>query len=346
MSAALRRMRGGSATASTESPIERYRRAERALWDHYGLEPAERFVHLDSPAVRLRVLEVGSGEPVLFVHGSAAGGPVWAPLVRELRDFRCLVLDRPGWGLSSTIDYSGHEYGRVVADVLAGALDALGADRVHVIGNSIGNVWALRLAAAHPSRVGRVVLTGGGPLVPEVDLPPIIRLIASPIGALMVRLPSGPGRERSILRESGHGASLDAGRMDAFVAWRVALARETHSMRNERAMLRAILDWRRGSFRPGLTFEDAELAGIPRPALYLYGTADPVGTADLWRRVVDLLPSAELRLVGDGGHLLWFDDPGRVAGDVRRFLDEGRSSPTIGEAGIPGSPHRPGGRDE
>ena len=58
--------------------IESYRQAERALWDHYGLEPNEQFVDLASPAVHLRVLEIGSGEPVLFIPGSGGTGPYGA----------------------------------------------------------------------------------------------------------------------------------------------------------------------------------------------------------------------------------------------------------------------------
>ena len=84
---------GPAAQAST------YRQAEQALWRHYGLQPTERFIELGSPAVRLRVLEVGSGEPVVFVHGTAGGAAVGAALVRELRGCRCLLLERPGWDL-------------------------------------------------------------------------------------------------------------------------------------------------------------------------------------------------------------------------------------------------------
>ena len=43
---------------------EHYRCAERAFWDHHGLAPTERFVKVGSPPVRLRVQELGSGEPV------------------------------------------------------------------------------------------------------------------------------------------------------------------------------------------------------------------------------------------------------------------------------------------
>jgi 2-hydroxy-6-oxonona-2,4-dienedioate hydrolase len=308
------------ASAATSAPtrIDRYRQAEQALWGRYGLRPDERLIDLDSPAVRLRVLEIGSGEPLLFVHGTAGPG-AWASLVSKLNGFRCLVLDRPGWGLSSALDFSKYEYKTVVADVLRGALDALALDRAHVVGGSIGNVWALRLAAQHPSRVDRIVLLGGGPVVREVPIPPIIRLLASPIGALMVRLPDKPERVRSILRQSGHGASLDDGRIPAeFIDWRVALARDTDSMRHERDMVRAIVSGH--AFRPGLTLEDSELAAIQQPTLYVYGSADPVGTVDIWRRVVGLLPRSELCLVDAAGHMPWFDDADGIAAGVSRFL--------------------------
>ena len=307
-----------STAASTRTG--RYLEAERRLWQHYGLEPEERFLDLDAPAVRLRVLEVGSGAPVLFVHGTVGLGG-WLPLIRELPGFRSIVLERPGWGLSSAVDFSRQEYKTLVADVLRGALDALGVERAHVVGGSIGNVWALRIAAQYPSRVGRVVLLGGAPIVPEVGVPGIIRLLASPAGALMVRLPDKPARVRSILRQSGHGASLDDGRIpDELVDWRAAAGRETDSMRHEREMVCAIV--RGKSFRPGLTFEDDELEAIRNPTFHVYGTADPVGSTDLWRRVASGLPHGRLSIIERAGHMPWFDNSTRVAEEVGAFLAE------------------------
>jgi hypothetical protein len=75
------------AERATAPGFERYRRAEQALWRYYSVQPSERFVELDSPWARLRVLEVGSGEPVLFVHGTGGTGPDWAPLVGERPGF-------------------------------------------------------------------------------------------------------------------------------------------------------------------------------------------------------------------------------------------------------------------
>ena len=299
---------------------ERYRAAERKLWDHYGLRPTERFVELRSPAVRLRVVEVGSGSPVLFVPGTGGTGPYWGALVRELPGCRCLMLDRPGWGLSSPIDYTAGGYAHTAADVLCAVLDALELERVAVVGASIGDVWALRLAARHPERVASVALVGGGPIVAEAGTPTIIRLIASPLGAIIVRLPANAGRLRGMLRQVGHGESLDAGRIPAeYIDWRLAFERETDSMRNERDMVRAIVSARSG-LRPGLPFEESELAAIEASTLMVYGTRDPVGSTEIWSRTLGLLPRGELRLIDGAGHMPWLDDPSGVAGHISRFL--------------------------
>jgi pimeloyl-ACP methyl ester carboxylesterase len=124
------------------------------------------------------------------------------------------------------------------------ALDALGVEQTAVFAGLIGAVWALRLATRHPSRVKRVVLLGGALLLPESRIPVIVRLLRSPIGAMMVRLPETPARMRLILRQNGHGVSLDAGRIpEEFVQWRGALTRETDSMRHERDMVRVLMSW-------------------------------------------------------------------------------------------------------
>ena len=327
MSAGVGRMQAGAGGArSGETRGERYRRAEAKWWNHFDLEPTEEFIEIESPSTRFRVLEIGEGPPVVFVHGTAGAAPVWAPLVKELSGFRCLLLDRPGWGLSSPLDYSQGDYGSLSTALMRQVLDFLGLDRAHIIGGSIGNVWALRLAEAYPELVPGVVLIGGGPLTPAIPVPKIIRVIASPLGAVMLRLPEKPGRVRAILRGNGDGVSLDAGRMEEFIEWRVALGRDTDSMLGERSMIRTIVDWRRGSFRPGLVFEDADLAALEVPTLMIYGASDPAGSVEIWQRFTEALPRASLRVVESAGHMPWFYDPAGIGRDVDRFLrSKGRS---------------------
>jgi pimeloyl-ACP methyl ester carboxylesterase len=315
-------IRQAISTISDDARTARYRAAERALWDRYGLAPSEQFIELESPTVRLRVQELGSGEPVLFVNGSGppGAGSVWAPLVRELEGFRCLMLDLPGNGLSSPIDHAGREYPALVADVLDRVLTTLGIERVHVISWSIGGVWALRLVLRRPSRVSRMVHMGFSPIWPDLRPPLSIRLQSTPIGAAMLRLPVTPTVVRSLLRNViGHGASLDAGRIpNELIEWIVALMRDTDTMRNDRSWIRTLIGWR--GQRPGLTFKPAEIAAIRQPLLFVYGTADWVGTAEVAERIVALLPKAELRIVQDGGHVPWLDDPEGIGKDVRSFL--------------------------
>jgi pimeloyl-ACP methyl ester carboxylesterase len=320
MSAGAGRMEAGAGTGSRETRGDRYRKAERTWWHHFDLEPKERFIDVESPSTRLRVLEIGTGPPILFVHGTAGAAPVWAPLVKELSGFTCLLLDRPGWGLSSPVNYAQSDYGNLSAALLRRVLDVVGRDHAHLIGGSIGNVWALRLAEAQPELVDGVVLIGGGPLTPEIPVPKIVRAIASPLGAVMLRLPEKPGRVRGIVRANGDGTSLDAGRMEEFIDWRVALGRDTDSMLAERSMIRTIVDWRRGAFRPGLVFEEAALAALDVPVLMIFGTSDPFGSVEIWKRFTETLPRAALRVVDGAGHMPWFHDPSGVAAEVDHFL--------------------------
>jgi 2-hydroxy-6-oxonona-2,4-dienedioate hydrolase len=309
------------AAARPARRIERYRRAEHALWDHYGLQPTEHFVDVDRPAARIRVVEVGSGPPLLVVHGTFGNGPAFAALARELPDRRLLLMDRPGFGLSSPIVYRAERFGETVAALQRQVLDGLAIERVDVLGHSIGANFALRLALHHPERVRRVVLLGAGPIVQEAGVPGALRLIASPLGAIMTRLTRRRGVTVSMIRGSGHAAALADGRIpDVMVDWRVAVNRDTDSMRHERNMVRAIVQ--RGRYSPELTFTDAELAGIRQPTLMLFGTADSVGSPAIWRRVMASLANGQLDILDGVGHMVWLDAAADVARRAESFLSD------------------------
>ena len=304
-------------TMSLVNATERYQAAERQLWQRYGMDPSERYVELSEPALRLRVVEVGSGRPVLFIPGTGGTGPYWAPLIRELSGVRCLLLDRPGWGLSSPLDYTSGNFGSLTATTLVKALDALELDQVDVVGASIGGLWALHLARRQPSRVGRVVVLGGMPHS-AIGVPRFIKLLSSPIGAVIVRVPMSRKMLQSQLRAVGHGPSVAAGRMEDFISWRLAFSRLTPSMRHERAMARAL---KLGDgWRPGFTMEAADLAEVPQPVRMVFGSADPTGTPELWERFIAQLPNGELVVVPDAGHQAWWDEPTEVGAQVHSFV--------------------------
>jgi pimeloyl-ACP methyl ester carboxylesterase len=299
---------------------DRYLAAEAALWSHHGLAPTSHTLTVGRSRSALRVQEVGVGDPILFVHGTGGSGAYFAPLVAELAGFRCLVIDRPGWAMSEPIDYSGRPYGVIVSEVLRDTLDALEVERAHVVGASIGDLWVLRFAMAEPSRVERIVLLGGGPISPEITVPPFIKLLRSPVGNIIVRVPERPGMFRKQLASMGHSVSIEAGRIpEAFVDWHGALTRFTSWSRHERDMVRSIVG-RRG-FVPGLVPSEAEIAALEAPILMVYGTADPVASTGPWERFVAGMANGKLELIDDGGHLVWLDEPAVVGKTVQAFLE-------------------------
>jgi len=309
-----------AASAVPDGRLLRYRAAERALWAEHGLEPREHVVEVPELQARIRVQEVGSGRPLVFVPGTGGIGPYWAPLARQLSGFRCLLVDRPGWGPSDPVDYRGRSLAEISATVLGAVQDALDAPTVDVIGASVGNLWALGLAAQRPTAVRKVVLLGGAPWR-EVPIPRFFKILASPLGAIIVRLPLSVAATASQVRAIGHGPSIDAGKLDTFLDWRVSLTRETPSMRHERSMVKAYLG--RGAWRPGFLPTDSELAKVQQPVRMLFGTADPNGTPAVWQRFVALLPNGSLELVDGAGHMAWWDDAARVGGSIEEFLGEG-----------------------
>ena len=135
-----------------------YRAAERRLWDAVGVEPIERRIHLERIGVDVRVQEVGDGPPVLFIHGVATSGVSWAGLAARTHGFRCLILDRPGTGLSEALAHpvDPATLGEMSDVLVADVLDPLDVASAHVVASSFGGYMALRSAAATPDRVERM----------------------------------------------------------------------------------------------------------------------------------------------------------------------------------------------
>ncbi len=254
---------------------------------------------------------------MIFLPGTGGTGPYWAPLLHELPGIRAILVDRPGWGLSTPVDYRGRDFGRLTASILRETLDALGLDRVDLVGASVGSLWTLWLSTYEPNRVGRIVHLGGSPSV-HIPVPRFFKLLTSPIGAVIVRIPMSPGMMRSQLKAIGHGASLAEGNLESFLPWRIAFANETSSMHHERAMAQAL---RKGDgWRPGFAPTDAELSTLKHPVRMVFGSADPTGSIDLWRQFAAGLPKGELEVVEGAGHMPWWDEPRGVGRLVREFL--------------------------
>ena len=299
-----------------------YREAEQRLFAHEGVAPREHRVHLEQLDVDVRVQEVGDGAPTLFIHGGPNSGSTWMQLAGRVTGLRCLILDRPGTGLSDPLPdpVRPHNLRRYAETLAVDVLDALGVERAHLVVSSFGGMIGLYSAAAHPERFGRMVQMACPAMTPGGATPPFMRVIMTPVlGRLIGMLPPNLKAARAILRQIGHGASLDTGRIpDVFMDWYVALQRHTDTMANEGAMI-ASAGGPRG-FDRSLEIPADVLAGVSTPTYFLWGSDDVFGGRTVAERLVAAMPDAELEMLPAAGHLPWLDDPDLAARVVMSHL--------------------------
>lgn len=105
-------------------------------------------------------LDMGKGEPVVFIHGNMSSSVHYLPLIERMKDkFRCIALDLRGFGDST---YNRRFDGMYeLADEVAEFLDKLNLKSVPVVAWSAGGAVALSLAAFHPEKVAKLFLIEG-----------------------------------------------------------------------------------------------------------------------------------------------------------------------------------------
>jgi pimeloyl-ACP methyl ester carboxylesterase len=116
---------------------------EGRVFSQYHLSPRPRRLRFGQPPLGVRVLEIGSGEPILFLHGLSLCPAHWAALIAGLGERRCIVIDMPGHGGSDSVDYRHVDLRSWHTTFLAGLLDALGLDSAHIVGHSYGGMFRL-----------------------------------------------------------------------------------------------------------------------------------------------------------------------------------------------------------
>ena len=115
--------------------------------------------------------EAEAGSALVLLHGSGPGVSGWSnfrgnfPVFAER--FRTVVPDMPGFGRSERPELD-RAYPRVAAEQLLRLLDALGIERAHLLGNSMGGYVAFEFALAYPDRVDRLVGMGPGGMAANI----------------------------------------------------------------------------------------------------------------------------------------------------------------------------------
>ena len=116
-----------------------------------------------SDGVRLYWESTGEGHPVIFLHEFGGHHLSWEPQVRYFsRRYRCIAYAARGWP-PSDVPAEVDRYSQArAADDCADLMDALGIERAHLVGLSMGATAALEFAVRHPGRASALVIAAGG----------------------------------------------------------------------------------------------------------------------------------------------------------------------------------------
>ena len=117
---------------------------------------------------RIHLNDAGQGETVIMLHGGGPGAGGWSNYYRNIGPFvaagyRVILQDAPGFNKSDPI-VMDEQRGLVNARSVKGMMDALGIEKAHLVGNSMGGAGALNFALEYPERTGKLILMGPGGL--------------------------------------------------------------------------------------------------------------------------------------------------------------------------------------
>lgn len=261
---------------------------------------------LDLGGIETNFHDVGTGAPVLLIHGSGPGVTAWA-------NWRLVIPELSGRFRVVAPDMAGFGYTRTPADWTPGIdawvgqavalLDALKLERVALVGNSFGGSISLHLADRHPDRVSRIVL----------------------MGAVGVSFPITDGLEKVWGYEPSEAAMRELMRVFAYdqglISSDLVQMRYRASIRDDvQERFARLFPAPRQRWLDALALPPERLARLNRPVLLVHGQQDQVIPFEASERLAALLPNARLHPVDRCGHWVQIEHTREFIDQVTAFL--------------------------
>jgi 3-oxoadipate enol-lactonase len=237
----------------------------------------------------------GSATPIVFLHGVGSDKSVWHP---QLEHFgatrRAIAFDYPGYGDSDPAPEgtTRDDY----ASVILSAMDALGVDRAHICGLSLGGVVAIAMHHAAPERCASLILADTFAVHPD-----------------------GQAIYERSLAGSGDLSAMAEARVDVLIAQPA-----DSEVRGEVVETMSRIEpaaYRIGAEAVWLANQNGRASAIRVPTLVIVGDQDLITPVDLSNHLVDLIPNARMQAIAGAGHLTNLERPGEFNRIVERFID-------------------------
>jgi pimeloyl-ACP methyl ester carboxylesterase len=276
---------------------------------------------VETDGVRLHVVDEGSGEPVVMLHGNPTSSHLWRNFVAPLVEagYRAVAPDQLGFGRSDKpSDWRAYSYAGHVRHFGA-VMDELELDGVTLVLHDWGGPIGLAWAVEQPERVRRLVLLNTVGWPPPLGRRPSLgyRVLAAPLlGDLLVRGAHAVVRYALLRRlvtrpipEADRASYLTA--QPTWASRAGILAAIRHSVEVVRG----------GAARDELERVGARLERLTdKPALIVWGMRDPILKPSLLRRWRQRFPHAEVHELADASHFLQEDAHERIVPLLLDFL--------------------------
>jgi magnesium chelatase accessory protein len=287
----------------------------RLDWERDGADwpnrTASRFV--SAAGLRWHVQVMGTGEPLLLVHGTGSATHSWRGLAAPLAARHTLIApDLPGHGFSEPLP-RGRESLPGMAAALRALLEELSIRPAVAVGHSAGAAIVTRMALDGAIEPHRIVSLNGALLpwqgLPALVFPPLARLMAAT--SLVPRLFARTATEDAAVARllAGTGSTLDPQGAELY-------ARLLRSPAHVAGALGMMAHW-------DLDWMQHDLRYLAAPLLLVVGGNDLTVPPSEAARVRRLLPSARVVTLPGLGHLAHEEEPARVAELILAFAASG-----------------------
>ncbi len=282
------------------------RAAEKELFGFYGIDAKEHYVFLPEQGIKVRVLEIGSGEPLVIVPGNTGDAFPLASLITELKGRRIIAINRPGGGLSEGMDHNTVDIRSFAVKTLDTVFEFFGLENVDVVAHSMGAHWSLWLAMDRPKRVRSLTLLGNPGNVMKGNAPLLLRLISRPpLNKLFFRLlvPSDKNKALRSLKMMGHSnetiSRLPMALGDCFFYFR----RLPHYQISALSLMENTVP----------KIDAQQLKQVLQPTRLILGTKDNFASVENGKDIVAALPNGTFHAINGAGHLPWLENPAACA---------------------------------
>lgn len=238
--------------------------------------------YADVNGIKLYYAVVGTGSPVVLLHGGLANSDYWGYQVRALAPtHKVILVDSRGHG-RSTRDTRPYGYDLMADDVVA-LLDTLGVPKADIVGWSDGGILGIDLALRHPDRVGRVFAFAANTVTSGVK----------------------DGVEKN----------------PTFAAYIERAGQEYQKLSATPKDYDAFVDQISHMWASQPNWTDAELQKIKTPILVVDGDHDEAIKREHTEYIANAIPGAGLLILPNASHFAFLQDPDFFNAAVLHFLD-------------------------